>query len=77
MVASGRGPLWCQPIAEQDLLPGNGVVMRSNGSVLRAAVALLSTLLGSIMEKIRRDGHYGISLSTEFRVCPVLVDETG
>ena len=31
-------------MAEQDLLLGNGVVMRSDGFVLRVAVALLSTL---------------------------------
>ena len=41
-------------MAEQDLLPGNSVVMCNNGSVLRAAVALLSTLLGSIIEKMEK-----------------------
>ena len=37
----------------------------------------LRRLSSSSIEKIRWDEHYGVSLNTEFRVCPVLVDEIG
>ena len=54
LVTSGQGPLHCQPMAEQDPLPGNSVMMHNYGCILRAAFALLCCNEARIIPKETR-----------------------
>ena len=45
LAACGRGPLRCQPMAEQDLLPGNRVPTNVTRQWLRAKVSVHCAVL--------------------------------